>query len=85
MGTQCPRSSQREGRVEGGSKTELEQINSLANEAVGRDAEIVLRRFLARSMVGGDSSLRKMWGDEGRGACNEPPLRGLWTAKCTPP
>jgi len=51
-----------EGRVEGGSKTELVQISSSVNEAEARDAEIVLRRFLSRLMVRKKSSFRKRGG-----------------------
>ena len=50
------------------SKTELGRINSSANEAEGRSSGNVLRRFLARSMVGGDSSLRKTWGGGAKGS-----------------
>jgi len=50
------------GRVMGGSKTELVQIGSSVNEAEARGAEIVLRRFLSRLIVGEKSSFRKYGG-----------------------
>jgi len=54
------------GRGGWGSKTELERVNFPANGAVGWLSGIVLRLFLALSMVGEDCCGRKSWGGFGR-------------------
>jgi len=56
VGYTMPKGATEGGRVEGGSKTELVQISSSANEAEAGDAEIVLRGILSKLMVGERSS-----------------------------